>query len=260
MATKRDTPFPAELALPRLGALGLVETDISEISFVLRVYESRTPLTVAGRGSAKLVVWPPEAGIHDAATTAQYVESQWNAIVEQLARIMREAEPLVAEAISSFCVPDEEYTPPTAPQLLSTLRLETIFIDADELRSGRLEGGGDHKLGFHDDDDLVGGHDLFIITDRKLRPMFVYFDGVTIPRPNGTPSPYPGRRSLPCPHEAHGPHQVRRCFRPPCRAAGHSARHPSQDRRAPPRMQCPARSQPTAGGLAGNARGGARSR
>jgi hypothetical protein len=157
--------FPPTIQSTVLGPLVLEENDWD--TFVSRNYAPKTPQSIPGHSHVELIAWPPKVGISAPEKFVEFVERKWVAIIQDLDQILKSAELPVASAIASFCKPGRDYTPPTASELLNTVRLDMVKINTD----------GDHEIQLHDVANLVGGHDLLIHLDANLRPILAYFDG-----------------------------------------------------------------------------------
>ena len=90
---------------------------------------------------------------------------------ERFEAILREAAPIVEQHVLAYCEPDDDYTPPTAAELMRTWSFCMVKISAT------FSPRSNHELKFHDDADLIGSHDILIGLDSGLVPVSAQIDG-----------------------------------------------------------------------------------
>src|SRR5690606_21196285 len=121
--------FPRELNSGTLGPLLLMDDDEQDDDF--RVYRSEAHRQLAAVVKAVGIVWPAPAGIVDADRLIAHIEQVAATLIERLELILLAARPVVDEAIARFCVADDEYTPPSAAELLRRQDLEMIKLGVE---------------------------------------------------------------------------------------------------------------------------------
>jgi hypothetical protein len=135
-------------------------------------YESTAPCRVNGLlVKSRVIVWPPKSGVTDGTALSRYIDTFWRRLSERYDEILREAIPIIERQILAYCEPDDEYTPPTAAELMRTWTFTMVKIDAT------FSPRNNHVLQFYDEADLIGSHDILIGLDSGLVPISAQMDG-----------------------------------------------------------------------------------
>lgn len=161
---RRGGPCPPFVRSDVLGWLRL-----NEDWYGNRHYAVARPPLFCGREVESVIAWPPEIGVSDPLPFVRFVDGVWTRLARRFDQIARESVPMVEKAISVSHSPTDPERPAAGP-MLGLDRLTMIKINATAHPQNK------HEIMFSAP-EYLGGHDLGIQFDRKLRPLGAYFDG-----------------------------------------------------------------------------------